>query len=296
DATSAPLAAAALPADPALGLRPTLWTEGFGSWDHFLGNSNAASLDGTAAGFLLGLDNPIGRNWRAGIAGGYSGSSFDVPSRASSGSANNYDLLVYGGARYGDLGLRLGAAYSWSDVSANRSVAFTGFSNQLSSSYDAATAQVYGEVGYALHPDAATTLEPLADLAYVNVATDGFSESGGPAALTANSTNFATTYSILGGRVSHAFALGDGAALTASARLGWQHAFGDTSPATTLAFIGTAAPFSVSGVPISQNAAILQAGLAYSPLRNLSLGLTYAGQLAPNVQENSLNGTIDIRF
>ncbi|HEX4570531.1 MAG TPA: autotransporter domain-containing protein, partial [Dongiaceae bacterium] len=255
DATSAPLAAAALPADPALGLRPTLWTEGFGGWDHFLGNSNAASLDGTAAGFLLGLDNPIGRSWRAGIAGGYSGSSFDVPSRASSGSANNYDLLVYGGARYGDLGLRLGAAYSWSDVSANRSVAFTGFSNQLSSSYDAATAQVYGEVGYALHPEPETLLEPLADLAYVNVATDGFSESGGPAALTATSTNFATTYSILGGRVSHAFALGDGAALTASARLGWQHAFGDTSPATTLAFIGTAAPFSVSGVPISQNAA-----------------------------------------
>ena len=86
DATSAPLAAAALPADPALGLHPTLWTEGFGGWDHFLGNSNAASLDGTAAGFLLGLDNPIGRNWRAGIAGGYSGSSFDVHSRASSGS------------------------------------------------------------------------------------------------------------------------------------------------------------------------------------------------------------------
>jgi len=68
------------------------------------------------------------------------------------------------------------------------------------------------------------------------------------------------------------------------------------SPATTLAFIGTATPFSVSGVPISQNAAILQAGIAYSPLPNLSVGLIYAGQLAPNVQENSLNGTIDFKF
>jgi hypothetical protein len=28
----------------------------------------------------------------------------------------------------------------------------------------------------------------------------------------------------------------------------------------------------------------------------LSLGLTYAGQLAPNAQENSLNGTIDFKF
>jgi outer membrane autotransporter protein len=253
-------------------------------------------LDGTDAGFLLGIDNPVGRSWRLGLAGGYSGSSFDVPSRSSAGSADNYDLVVYGGARYGDLGIRLGGAYSWSDASANRSIAFPGFASQLTGRYDARTAQIYGELGYALHPAAGTALEPLADLAYVNVASDGFSESGGPGALTADSTSFGTTYSVLGARISHDFDIGDGAALTASARLGWQHAFGDTKPSTTFAFTGTATPFSVSGVPINADAAIPQAGLAYSPLPNLSLGLTYAGQLAPNAQENSLSGTIDFRF
>jgi outer membrane autotransporter protein len=253
-------------------------------------------MSGTDAGFLMGIDTPIGPNWRAGLAGGYSGSSFDVSSLSTSGNANNYDLVVYGGARYGDLGIRLGAAYSWSDVSANRSVAFPGFSDQLGSSYDARTAQVYGEIGYALHPLAGTMIEPLADLAYVNVATDGFGETGGAAALSANSANFGTTYSVLGARISHDLDLGDGSALTASARLGWQHAFGDTTPSTTLAFIGTATPFSVSGVPINENAAIVQAGIAYAPLPGLSLGITYAGQLAPNAQENSFNGTVDFKF
>ena len=158
------------------GLSPTVWAEGFGGWDHFSGNSNAASLNGTDTGFLMGIDNPLGQNWRMGLAGGWSSSGFDVADRSSSGSANNYDIAVYGGARYGDLGIRLGAGYTWSDVSANRSVGFAGFGDQLSSSYNAGTAQVYGEVGYDFHLGG-TVLEPLADLAYVNLATDGFSES-----------------------------------------------------------------------------------------------------------------------
>ena len=294
DATSAQLSAAPLPSAGA-GRSPTVWAEGYGGWDHFSGNSNAGALNGTDTGFLMGIDNPLGQNWRVGLAGGWSNSGFDVASRSSSGSANNYDIAVYGGARYGDLGIRLGAGYTWSDVSANRSVGFAGFGDQLSSSYNAGTAQVYGEIGYDFHLGG-TVLEPLADLAYVNLATDGFSESGGPAALTANSASFDTTYSVLGARISHEFDLGDGAALTATGRVGWQHAFGDTTPATTLAFTGTATPFSVSGVPISQNAAIVEAGLAYSPAPNVSLGIYYAGQLAPNAQENSFNGTVDFKF
>jgi outer membrane autotransporter protein len=294
DATSAQLSAAPLPAS-GIGLSPTVWAEGFGGWDHFSGNSNAASLNGTNTGFLMGIDNPLGQNWRMGLAGGWSSSGFDVADRSSSGSANNYDIAVYGGARYGDLGIRLGAGYTWSDVSANRSVGFAGFGDQLSSSYNAGTAQVYGEVGYDFHLGE-TVLEPLADLAYVNLATDGFSETGGPAALTANSASFDTTYSVLGARISHAFDLGDGAALTATGRVGWQHAFGDTTPNTTLAFTGTTAPFSVSGVPISQNAALVEVGLGYTPAPNVTLGLYYSGQIAPNAQENSLNGTVALKF
>ena len=48
--------------------------------------------------------------------------------------------------------------------------------------------------------------------------------------------------------------------------------------------------------PISQNAAIVEAGLGYSPAPNVSLGIYYAGQLAPNAQENSFNGTVDLKF
>jgi len=296
DPTASKLSAAAMPSsDPASDLSPTVWAEGFGGWDHFGGNSNAATLDASSGGFLIGIDNPIGQAWRMGIAGGYSNSSFDASTVDSSGSINSYDLAIYGGAHYGNFGLRLGAAYTWNNVSASRTVAFPGFGAQLSSGYNADTAQVYGEVGYDFHLGG-TVMEPLADLAYVNVATDGFSESGGVAALTANSAGFDTTYSVLGARISRSFELGNGTALTASGRVGWQHAFGDTTPNTTLAFTGTTAPFSVSGVPISQNAALVEVGLGYTPAPNVTLGLYYSGQIAPNAQENSLNGTVALKF
>jgi outer membrane autotransporter protein len=296
DSAASKLSAAPLPSsDQAGGLSPTVWAEGYGGWDHLGGDANAAALDASGGGFLMGIDNPIGPAWRLGIAGGYGSSSFDVAGRASSGSIDSYDIAVYGGARYGDLGIRLGAGYGWNDIRASRSVAFPAFSDQLGASYSAGTAQVYGEVGYDLHLGG-TTVEPLADLAYVNLATDGFSESGGPAALTAGSASFDTTYSVLGARISHGFGLGNGSALTATARVGWQHAFGDVTPSTALAFAGASTPFAVSGAPINQNSAIVELGLGYSPAPNVTFGLYYSGQLGAEAQENSLSGTVNLKF
>ena len=39
-----------------------------------------------------------------------------------------------------------------------------------------------------------------------------------------------------------------------------------------------------------------RSGLGYSPAPNVTLGLYYSGQLAPNAQENSVNGTVDFKF
>jgi len=49
-------------------------------------------------------------------------------------------------------------------------------------------------------------------------------------------------------------------------------------------------------VPISQNAALVEVGLGYTPAPNVTLGLYYSGQIAPNAQENSLNGTVALKF
>jgi outer membrane autotransporter protein len=275
--------------------KATLWTEAFGRGDHFGGNENAAGLSSSGGGFLMGLDSPIGPAWRVGVTGGYGNYGFDSTNVASSGSISSYDTAIYGGARYGAFRLRLGAGYDWDNVSADRNVAFPGFYDHVTGNYTANTAQVYGEVSTQL-PFRLVAVEPLADLAYVNVADDGFRESGGAAALTAQSTNFGSTYSTLGALLSKNFDIGRAGTLVASSRLGWQHAFGDVTPVNTFAFSGGGADYTISGVPISRDAAVVAVGLGYRPEPGLALSVYYAGQLAPGVQENNITGAVTVKF
>jgi uncharacterized protein with beta-barrel porin domain len=62
---------------------------------------------------------------------GYSQSSFSVDSRNSTGTTSSYDVGLYGGNQWGNLGLRFGAAYGWNNITTSRSVAFTGYTDSL---------------------------------------------------------------------------------------------------------------------------------------------------------------------
>jgi len=65
--------------------------------------------------------------------------------RDSHASAESVHLGVYGGGQWGGFGIRLGGAMAWHDVSTDRGLSFTGFSDNLSASHDARTAQLFGE-------------------------------------------------------------------------------------------------------------------------------------------------------
>ena len=158
-----------------------MWGEGLGAWGSFDGDGNAADFDRSTGGFFTGIDALVANDARLGLIGGYTYSSFDVDDRASSGSANSVHIGAYGGAQLGNLGLRAVAAYSWNFVDTSRTAAFGGFAENLDASYDAGTAQVFGEAGYRIDT-ASASFEPFANVAYVNLHTDGFTETGGAAA------------------------------------------------------------------------------------------------------------------
>ncbi len=289
-----PAATAAKTADLSPGGATTLWGQAYGGWGETYGTGNAAGLSSSIGGFLMGIDRPLGEAWRVGLLGGYSQSTFDVDARSSSASSDNYDVGAYAGARFGDLGLRFGATYTWHDLAANRSVVVGSLVNAVSSGYQAGTAQVFGEAGYSFH-FGATTAEPFANLAYVHLSTNGVTETGGAAALTLQSGSFETTYSVLGLRLSQAVPIGTGAPLLLSGSLGWQHAFGDLTPTTTAVFAGST-PFSVSGLPLAQDAALVDIGFGYSPRANIDIGLHYVGQIAASAQSGGVKGVVSVKF
>lgn len=274
--------------------RLAVWGQGFGAWGDTAGDGNAARLDRSTGGFFIGADAPVFDAWRFGAVAGYSRTSFDVKGRHSSGSSDNYHLGLYGGAKWGNLSLRTGAAYSWHDVSTSRSVTFPGFGGHMAGGYDAATAQLFGELGYGVGLGAAR-FEPFLNLAYVNVHSDGFTEQGGAAALHGASASTGVTFATLGLRAATTFEL-KGIAVAAKGMLGWRHAFAEVTPLTAMRFATGGDAFGVGGVPVARDAAVVEAGLDFALSPAATLGIIYAGQFGSGVTDQSFKANFNARF
>ncbi|WP_441240922.1 autotransporter outer membrane beta-barrel domain-containing protein [Tardiphaga sp. 768_D3_N2_1] len=276
-----------------------VWGRGFGSWGQWNGDGNAATVKRDIGGFMVGVDAPFVDGWRVGAIGGYSRSTFRVADRASSGSSDNYHGGLYGGTQWGDFAFRSGLAYTRHDLSINRSVGFPGVAEMLRGDYSAGTTQAFGDFGYrigaARTPFGPLAFEPFANLAYVNLATDGFTERGGVAALTSRSDNTGVTFTTLGLRASTGVDLGSGMTATVRGMLGWRHAFGDVTPTSIVAFAG-GSPFTVAGVPIAANAAVADLGFDVNVTPNATLGVTYGGQFGSGVTDQTLRGNFAVRF
>lgn len=273
------------------------WAQGIGAWGRFDGDSNAANVSRNLAGGFAGVDRRFAPNWIAGLAAGYTNSFLSIGNPSSSADINTGYLAGYVGANFGPWNLRGAAAGSFSFLGASRSIIFPGFADSAASQYDATTAQVFGEVGYgiAFGPIAA---EPFAGLAFVNLHTTSFNETGGggAAALSGSAGTNDVGYSTLGARAATDWLLANGMVLTPHASAAWQHAFGPITPTAALAFETNGAPFTVSGVPLATDAALVQAGFDLHVNTRVTLGLYYFGELAGHVQDSAVQGNFRWRF
>jgi outer membrane autotransporter protein len=283
-------AAAIAPATPG---RFAAWARGFGSWGSFDSDGNAAALDTTTGGVLTGMDGLLTDPIRVGLLAGYSHLSFDADQRASSGAADNYHFGFYAGTQWGDLGLRSGLAYTWSDIETNRAVIIPALTNRLNADYDAGLFQAFGELGYRLNTPVAT-FEPFINLAYVSLDTNDFTEEGGAAALRGRGMRTEATFTTVGFHAAVNFSLGP-TNITFDGTLGWRHAFGDIIPTAALSFAGSDI-FTIAGVPIAEDAAVIEAGLGLELAPNATLGVAYQGQIADDSAQHGVKGDLRIRF
>ncbi|OCC06976.1 hypothetical protein BA190_01780 [Labrys sp. WJW] len=274
------------------------WAQGFGSWGHLGGGGRDARVDHDTGGFLIGFDTlvqgPFLQDWRLGAFAGYSHSSFDVDARAASGKADNYHIGLYAGRQWNALALRLGATYTWHDIDSDRTVAMPGYVNRLTTSYDAATAQLFGELGYRI--DAGTfRLEPFVNAAYLNLHTDGFRETGGDAALAGGSDSTNLGFTTLGAKAATSFDLTEGTVATLQASLGWRHAYGDVKPTAALA-LANGSVFAAAGTPIARDALVVDTGVSVAFSEAISLGVSYSGQFGNKAVDQSVRGNFVWRF
>ncbi len=271
----------------------SVWSQAYGGWSR-LGGSETDDQDISArsGGLVVGVDTSLADTGiTLGALAAYGRSTFDQTS--ASASSDDYSVGVYAGSKIGHLAFRTGAIYTAQDLATDRTVAFSGYSDQLTSSYWSQAAQVFGEVGYGLEVDS-LKLEPFANLAYVNVRTGGFSEAGGDAALSSGGSQSSVTYTTLGMHADTALALSAfDAALYGT--LAWRYASGDLDSTETLAFSSGSA-FTSAGVPLSRNSAIIEAGVNVALSHAMSLDVSYTGALGGSDSSQMVRGTLRARF
>jgi fibronectin-binding autotransporter adhesin len=282
------------------------WGQGFGDWGRVKSDGNAASLSRSTGGFVIGGDvsatNLMGGDWRFGLAGGYTNDQINVSQRQSSGTFESIFGGVYAGASFGSVQLRAGALYGTNSTSITRSVTFPGFAEVVSSNNGGSTAQAFGEAGYRIELSGLNlaglgvshmSIEPFAGAAAILIHQNGFTETGGVAALTGSARDFNIQTTTLGMRSEIAFA---SVPLTFHSLLGWRHAFGDVVPSTLLAFQGGAQSFSVAGVPIDRDAFVAEVGIDYAVTSMLSVGVSYSGQYGQRAFDNAVKAHLNLSF
>jgi subtilase-type serine protease len=282
---------------PQNGAHP-VWAQAFGNWSTFGGDGNASSVSQSAGGLFIGTDGAVGGGWRLGGALGYTGSHNSIADASSRSNVDSYTATLFGGRNFqagpGHFRFMAGAAYTWHDIDTKRDVAAGSLNQRLESSYHASSTQVFTELGYNLPLGDTYTIEPYAGLAWNQVRTRDFSESGGTAALHGTGSSDDVTSTTLGLRGAWQFG-SDQAPGRLTASLGWRHAMGDVKPTQKLAFDG-GSTFSVTGVPIARNAAVLGLGAEMTIARNTTAGIAYDAQFGGGNRQQSGLLKLAMRF
>jgi len=163
------------------------------------------------------------------------------------------------------------------------------FFEREKASYDADTGQIFGEVAYPTSIGRIAA-EPFAGLAYVSIDADSFREHGGDlAGLRGSAEDQDVGYSTLGLRAATTMHWGS-MLVVPHVSTAWQHAFEDVTPGASLAFATTGIGFAITGVPLAEDTALIEAGLDLALGPNTTAGVSYSGQFGDGVADNAVKG------
>jgi outer membrane autotransporter protein len=284
------------PVAPGVDRVVTFWGQALGARSTYDGGSGVSEAKSNFGGIFGGADMSVGSNGVVGLAAGYSQSDTSVDALNSSADADSYLIAVYGGAEVGAWNFRGGASYATGSVETRRTVSFPGYTDTTSADYDTNISQLFGEVGYGVVTQG-VEFEPFFGLAMVHLDTDGFTESGGDAALSGNgsSSDYGTT--TVGLRAATSYPMANGTIVSPRVSAAWQRAFGDLSTGATLAYADAGGDgFTVNGVGLTRDTALVDAGIDIQVSQKAVVGVSYFGQLAKDGSNNALRANITWTF
>lgn len=253
---------------------------------------NAAShMDGTL--LMLGVDGYWRDDLLLGIAVGRGRADLRYDNRSAQGDLSGLYPGIYG--RWdpsGRLHLKFSLSGGSTDFSLSRQVPVGG-PVQASGSVRALSG--FSEVGFTLQA-AGWGLRPHGHLLLQQVAGDGYTETGGAAALSVQPDKQDRGEFGVGIEVTRPWLLGNARWAQWQAALGVALPFGDTQAAQTAAFASGSAPFRVRAAPGDD--AVLSGALGgeWYLTRNLALWLGYQGRFSGDGNDQAAVGSLSFRW
>jgi subtilase-type serine protease len=272
-----------------------VWAQAYGNWDTFSANADAKKATSNSGGLILGVDHALTTNFRLG--GGFSASTTNTSVAASSANTNGYHVMLYSTYDTNRLRLNSGVVQSWYSANMKRTLPLDDRGN-AKGTVDSRSTQLFADLSSPItlsqQQDHHTTIAPFGQVSQIWLQTSKFSESGAEARLTGLATNANTGFGTLGARLSHQWKT-DKNNWQVGLSAGWQRAWGDLSPTTTLAF-ATGPGFTVNAAPIAKNSAVIEVGIGASLGQSSRFNLVYSATLAGQSRGQLLQAQLQKSF
>ncbi len=257
----------------------TVWAQAYGNWDKFRADANAQKATSNSGGMILGVDHKLSPNLRLG--GGFSANVTNTSVAASSAGTSGYHVMLYGTYDRELVRLNGGVVQSWYTADVYRTLPLDDQGNADGTVASRSTqlfADLSSPVTLSKQPDHHTTLSPFAQVSQIWLSTSNFGETGAEAGLSGQATNASTGFGTLGARLSHQWQSNQ-TNWQASLSAGWQRAWGNLSPATTLSF-ATGPDFTVTSAAMARDSAVIEVGIGASLDASSRFNLVYSATLA----------------
>jgi uncharacterized protein with beta-barrel porin domain len=280
------------------------WGAGFGGSQSIGADPSvgAAGISSSAAGGAIGLDHQLDSNLLVGASVGGSRSSFSVPDRATTGSADAFQAGAYFLRQWGTVYLMGLGSYAHFDNQTSRTIAGIGPTETATGAFGSdliggrlEIGNTFRTWGINLTPFAAVQVSSLHQAGYTESST---TLAGAPGVLGLAYQPVTTTSlpTFLGVQFDTAVPLPNGMTWSPFARTSWVHEF-DPARNITASLIALNNPaFTVDGARAASDSAKLDLGSQLAITRNVSLIASFNGEFSGREQIYSGMGALRVSW
>jgi outer membrane autotransporter protein len=269
----------AMQLDRRAGRRHSTWAMGFGLGGDSDSDGNAADLTYGMGGGLVGIDTYVDRGHRLGAYGGFIATGLETVSPVASNEIRGGQFGGYYTGRNGYHYYTLISGLQLDDYESERSILFGGLNRTARGDYNGWQGFGYLERGAVLYGTGLWSCQSFGALQYIHVRQNSFTETGaGVLNLSVDGIDDDSFRSLLGLR-TQVHPTNSRRHVLPEFRAVWVHEFMDTDLPVVARFATVGGAFTVEGLDMGRDWALVGTGLNWNLGQNWSAQANYDAQV-----------------